>query len=364
MRPGSGVRRRSRPVVALASVLAQLRGRREVSRVEIVLALPRGCERVRTRARFLDRAEAEPDLCRVRTDFQEHLLAWIRYHATRADWPRGITLPGRQVVCDETGMCASTYKACRAWWAERGYVAVVREGRTEEYRRKSRRRDVAQFDGNEARVLLLCVPKRTKRATPASRESATPLTRPPQSSVSEGNPRAREARPVDKPGDGQGREGPALRAGRLAGLARTPALAAVPADLAAHPVLQRLSDAALSQAWAPFAARGWTPSAWLFAINHRPGVDGGPARQHFRTGRIRQPAGWLQWRLSFWLDEHGMPVLSVTQQAAVRRLDEWRDRQAAALPPKTPGAEPPGPELGRIRAELARLNWERKEIRN
>lgn len=351
-------RGRGRPVAALGQLLAQLRGRREVSRVEIILALPRGCERVRTRPRFLERAEAEPDLAAVRADFQEHLLAWIRYHATRADWPRAITLPGRQVVCDETGMCASTYKACRRWWEQRGYVAVVRAGRTEEYRRRSRRRDVAQFDGNEAQVLLLCVPKRTKRATPASRDPVTPLTRPPQSPVSEGNPRARETSPGDKPGDDQGREGPALRAGQPAGPARTPARAAVPAALAAHPVLQKLSDAALSAAWAPFARRGWTPSAWLHAINYRPGAGGRPGEQHRRAGQIRYPAGWLAWRLSFWLED-GVPVLSVTQQAAVRRLADWRDRQAAALPPKTPGAKP-GPGLGRVREELAELNWKRK----
>src|SRR6185437_14260705 len=145
--------------------------------------------------------------------------------------------------------------------------------------------------------------------------------------------------------DGQGREGPALRAGS-ARPARTPARSPVPVALAAHPVLERLSDAALSAAWAPFASRGWTPSAWLHAINHRPPAGGRPGEQHRRSGRIRRPAGWLKWRLSFWLDEHGVPVLSVTQRAAVRRLAEHLEREAAALPPKTPGAPPPGPLLG------------------
>lgn len=351
-------RRRGR-VTALGRVLSGLRGRRRVSRMEIVLALPDGSERVRSRARFLERAVAEPGLAAERVDRREHLLEWIRYHATRADWPRGISLPGRQAVCEDTGMGVSTYKVCRAWWAERGYVAVVREGRTEEYRRKTRRRDVAEYDGNDAKVYLLCAPKQTKDANRATRESAPPLTRPPQGSVSEGDPRACEASPGDKPGDDQDPDRTALRAASPAGPARTPARPPVPVALAAHPVLERLSDAGLASAWRPFAAAGWTPADWLHAIDWRP--DGRQHRAALAT--IRHPAGWLTWRLRQWRGEDGRPVLSRRQRAAVRRLEEWRERQAAQLPPRTPGAEP-GPEIGQLRAELAELNWKRKGRRS
>jgi hypothetical protein len=78
-------------------------------------------------------------------------------------------------VCALTGMSESTYKACRRWWTARGYVAIVRPGRTRDFSPSVLR---SPDDHNIRQAYVLCVPRHGK-ATPAPPPtSASTLTRP------------------------------------------------------------------------------------------------------------------------------------------------------------------------------------------
>jgi hypothetical protein len=62
---------------------------------------------------------------------------------------------------------------------------------------------------------------------------------------------------------------------------------------------------------------------WSSAIDSRP--DG---RRHvLRPSGVRYPAAWLNWRLRFWRGPDGKPLPPPRMQAAVRRLDERRERE-------------------------------------
>lgn len=373
----------------LSSALAEYRAgpgaadgqRPPVSLVEVMLAVPPGCTRPRTRRQLMRMAAARPELGAYQQRRQDKLLAWLRIHVRWASWfdgspagPRATARPGRARVCAEGGFKETTYRFCRQFWEDLGFVATVREGRTKDAREHDRdgqplKRKITRYDGNDAKVIVLCVPPpEPKRAKPAKPAPAPPAasapreTRAPQVvSPDLGEPRAREARPGENR-DGQGQEGPRF--------ART-LLRAMPRALATHPLLKTLSDKGLARAWADFGSRGYTPSDWLWAIDHRQNNRPYP----MQLGTVRRPAAVLDWRLRQWRDEDGVPVLSRSQRAAVRKLEERQaaaaqaaleaaDREASRLPPKTPGAHPPGPVLGALREELAELNWKQKGKRS
>lgn len=299
---------------------------RAVSPVEIALAIPPGSSLAGSQRAALAAAVAEPRLAGVREDRRQNLLRWIRIVIRLGSWltteddPRATSRPTRAKVCELAGFKTTTFKACRATWQEWGYIGLVRQGRTEEARRQSKRKDIAEYAGNDAAVFAICIPRKKAGPAPAAAQLAAG-TRPPQGSpMNEVHPHARGAN-VENP-DGQHLGGTALRADSPEA-ARTPPRSPVPVLLAGHQVLKRLSSRAVAAFWRPFRAAGWTASDWLWAINWRP--DNTQHRKDLSA--VRRPAGWLRWRLSFWM-AGGKPILSRSQRAAVRRQAEHADRQA------------------------------------
>lgn len=295
----------------------------------IARAIPAACRRVRNQKTALRLAKAEPALLDVRADFRANLIAFYEVHVRWASWggegraPAGITEPTRKRVCELTGMSESTYKACRRWWEARGYLTIVRPGSTPDCMPAVLR---TSEDHNIRQAYVLCAPRRPRAAPceknqPAPPDTCTSPVIRPLSSPRSGLDRfpARPNRPGGKPPEGA-----------------EPATAAPPRPREfGHGPLKHLTEGWWSYLTAPFAAAGWTVADLVFAINHVPG-----GRSHKHTiATMRNPVGWLRWRLSHWLTG-GVPLTSPSQQkladlAADRAEQAARRAEQAAIAEKT-----------------------------
>jgi hypothetical protein len=297
-------------VTARSCPQAGTRDRSRLSRTEVARAVPCGSRRTWSQPEALRRGLSCPDLAGVRADFRGHLEDWWRIHVCHASWaghdrpPRGISEPTRARVCELAGMSASTYKACRRWWEERGYVAIVRRGSTPGLRPAAL---ASPADGNVRQAYVLCVP-REKRPAPR-RAALRPLTRPLSKSRRDSDRfPAREAAAGEKEGRPE------------------PGMAPRPPMLYRGP-LRGLTDGWWAHVTAPFAA--WSASDIVWAVDHLPG-----GRQHrTRTANVRHPAGWLRWRLSHWLSPDGTAMPSPSQQrvAAAERHRAYLERRDREL---------------------------------
>jgi hypothetical protein len=309
-----------------------------VSRTEIALVvatMPVPARRPWSQREFLTAAVACPDLTGVRTDHRANLLRFIRVLARTGSWtdadpdPRATTRPTRERTCAMAGFCETTFKVCRQWWQDRGYVGLVRQGRTAEARAMSKAA-VLDYEGNDAAVFVLAIPQKTAPAPPAAQ--LTTGTRPPRGPVYEVDPRD----PCER---GRTGDPTALRADSFP-------KPAIPRALTRHQVLEKLSDRAIRHFWRPFQAALWSVADWLWAIDHRP-----EGTQHRKDlSEVRRPAGWLGWRLRHWLDASGRPVASRSQRAAaLRAADDARRAREQQERRRVPGADP-GPHAAAIRA--------------
>jgi hypothetical protein len=301
-----------------------------LSRAEIRRAVPASSRRVRSWREARDAGPACPDLAGVRRDFRDSLEAWWRLHVTYMTWEgpaAGTSQPTRELVCDKcrtgrrdpvTGergrMSITVYKRCRRWWAERGYVAIVRPGSTPALRPAAL---TSPDDYNERQVYVLCVPRKTR-------------CQPDRESDHDSNgPLSCFRRKLELPARETSGHGPA-KPGKPA-MPRPPLLRRGP--------LRRLTDGWWAHLTRPFAASGWTLADLTWAIDYAP--DSGQHRMN--PGSVRHPAGWLRWRLSRWLGPDGVPVPSPSQvrkanrervlaeQAARRQAREAAAREAAKV---------------------------------
>jgi hypothetical protein len=310
-----------RPPRAARRLAAAWNGDR-VSRAEIAWAVPRGSRRARSQGQFLHALVRDPALGELRSDRRAHVLEVARVLARFASWEDRTTRPTRARVCELADVGVTTWKKCRLWLEDRGYLGTVRKGRQALYRRVLPA--VLDNDRNDAAVYVLAIPRPPERQAPPA-PPGTPVTRPPTSSRSE-------------PGTDHTREAP-----------RNDGKPAVPPALLEGAVLKNLSDRAAAHFWRPFAAAGWTPRDLLFAIDHRPGGE-----QHRRDLHdVIYPAGWLRWRLALWLDDAGQPVASRSQRWAAGNAARLahRERQRAELAAAAATAAPPGSHFDQLRTE-------------
>jgi len=266
----------------------------ELRTTEVARAVPTGSRRIKSQREALRRGLACPELADVRADFREHLCSWWKVHVNHASWggegrpPRGTSEPTRARVCAMAGMSESTYKACRRWWTARGYVAIVRPGRTPDLSPGVLR---SPEDRNIRQAYVLCVPRHGRAVPTPSPTPAPTLTRP----------LSKSRRDFDR--------FPAREA-RASGSSR-PTKTGAPRS----PLLTRGMFAAITDGWwahitAPFAS--WTAADLVHAVDHWPS-----GRQHrTQLANIRHPAAWLRWRLSHWLASDGTPLPSPSQARA------------------------------------------------
>ena len=287
----------------------------DLSTAEVARAVPTGSRRIKSQREAFRGGLSCPDLADVRADFREHLCSWWKVHVNHASWggegrpPRGTSEPTRARVCALAGMSESTYKACRRWWEGRGYVAIVRPGRTPDLSPGVLR---SPEDRNIRQAYVLCIPRHGRTSLARSSTPASTLTRP----------LSKSRRDFDR--------FPA-RGARASGSSR-PAKTGAPRS----PVLARGMFAAITSAWwahitEPFA--NWTASDLVHAVDYWP--DG---RQHrTRLANVHHPVAWLGWRLSHWLTSDGTPLPSPSQArtaaaAAHRAALAARERDPAFAP--------------------------------
>ena len=289
-----------------------------LSRAQIAAAVPAGSRRPRSQSAWLRIMAAEPDLEGVRADFRANLLEWARIHGRYASWADLTSRPTRARVCEQGDMSVSTYKACRRWWEQRGYVGLVEAGSTPEFQPAILRR--SPDAPNTAQVYVLTVPCAREKLMTRLVRKARELIRPP-SAISQMRDLATSRGAETKRGD----------APDLSALRRLQPL-------------KNLSDRALAVCCGPFLAAGWTVADLAHAVDHRFG--GEPWRLSMRD--IRRPAGWFRWRLKHWLGGDGQPLPSRSQQLE------------ASAPPLPAGWQEmrPLPPVSRQIASAVRRGWQ------
>jgi len=285
---------------------------------QIIRAVPPGSRRLRGRRierKFTDALAADPRLAALRADARENILAYARWLAHCAVWATGISFPGRDALCEQTGLSASTVKACRRRLEAWGYQRTVSEGCKRWHGEQTR---------SDRAVYVLCRPAQ-KTFWPAV-PSPSGLTRPPTVSPD----CSQIGIPMRPARDGEQRDGPRSARAAPRGRPRDPAAdAGEGAAGAVAGVLRTAAGHTISDKGVAWLLRRCVPPAWLagrdpagdvrHAIDHDP--DGAPYT--FDT-RVRRPLGRIRWRLAQWRDEHGSPLPSKSQ-----RLDELAAREAA-----------------------------------
>jgi hypothetical protein len=285
-------------------------------RALIAAAVPKGSRRLRGRwieRAYVDAWTADPRLAGLRPIARINQLEWAKWMARHARWADGTTRPVRDRVCQLARFCETTFKACRRRAEAWGYSGTVVEGTTAEFTPMALDKDAP----NTAAVYVLCVP----RGHPAPQ--VRPQMRPPTRSRRDRGCAYTQESALWK--TGRSGDGPAC--GRtVSRAAAAPSGAAPAADVVA--VLRAAAGYPIGEAWcqrlsAAFTARGYTAADLAFAIDH----ERGGAQHRFVTA-VRHPAGRIRWRLRQWRDEHGIPVLSRSQQLAVSRQAARADAAA------------------------------------
>jgi hypothetical protein len=365
----------------------------DMTLAEVRRAIPPTSRRAPGQQRILDAALAYLDEVAEATGMQERrrlkLELFIRALIGHASWggegraPRAVSSPGRDTVCDlirdqKTGrpLSATGYKRLRRFWEEGGFTAIVREGWTPDLSPGVLRQPGRDHNMTQAHVL--CIPRRAeKKARRQGRGPAQPKNGPLSVfSKTDGSPaRERDENPEnpsaasccypsagERPGEPEGQE-------RTKGSPREGVL------LLGAPA--QVSDGWWAHLTRPFAR--WAPASLQYAIDHHP--DG---RAHVGTAeRVRNPAGWLRWRLSHWLNPDGTARPSPAEEAA-DRARRHRERQAAehaelgiaarsariraANPAELTAPEPqrpwtPAPAAAAVRPGLASLARELHELK-
>jgi hypothetical protein len=291
--------------------------RRGPARGDIVRAIPGGSRRLVSRSverQYLTALGTWPELLELRADARANVLEVAKWLARFADHHDGTTRPVRARLCERASVSESTWKAARRLLERWGFLGTVSAG-CKRYRPGQDRDEPAEVR-HDAAVYVICVPRAQPPAT------ACTLTRPPT-----GSRRDSVLTPARAtPGMGTGNDGapPERRTHHRRRLRRPEAgsAAGAMAETMRRGAGHRLTDGWARHLAAPFLAAGWTADDLAYAIEHT-----GDGRQHRAPVRdIKNPAGWLRWRLGHWLD-HGQAALSITQ---LRRKATARQQAAAA----------------------------------
>jgi hypothetical protein len=269
----------------------------------------------RRRAAWFTAVESHPDTELLRADGRESMLAIAYTLGWAADAATMTTRPTLARCMEVSGKCRRTVQNWWRWLEARGFLLVLEEGTTPQYRPAILRRGA---ESNLAREWRLVVPSVEASCTPGLVSGSSP-------------PRTREAHP-DK-ARGFAADSPASPPRRLAQARQWPPgqnpqrraerLAAADQLRAVHPVLRRISARMLRSLLRPWFAAGYSPADVLVSMESRP--SGEP---HEHSDRVRHPALWLAARLSCWLGENG-PVPPRSQRLAGER-ERARAQQSTA----------------------------------
>lgn len=109
-------------------------------------------------------------------------------------------------------------------------------------------------------------------------------------------------------------------------------------------VLRGCSDRYVMRVIAPFFGAGWSVGDLVTAVDRRPD---GSAWPHSGDRGVREPARWLIYRLSAWLNDGGVPLASWRQERAAAHEREMAEREARMV----------AREAERARVAAERASW-------
>jgi hypothetical protein len=304
----------------------------------VARAIPAGSRRCADQRAALRALAADPGLAQRRADFGHHVTEVYRVLIRHADWRTALTVPGRANVCravvrSATGqpISASTFKRCRAWLEDHGYLGTVTGGWTPMLSAAVLADPAAR---NLAPVYVVATPRRPRPDRPErrparpGRSSTEPL---PPCRRQEGTPTHAGAREnPEKQDEDRAARGLASQTSapsrwplRRRPENRAEGQSAAEALQDHHRVLAGISAAYVRHLAAPFTAAGWTPADVGHALNY----EFGGAQHRFSMATVGNAGAWARARLARWLGPDGVPLPSASQQRAARD-DDARARAA------------------------------------
>jgi hypothetical protein len=297
----------------------------------VAQAIPAGSRRCADQRAALRALAADPELAQRRADFGHHVAEVYRFLIRHADWRTALTVPGRANVCRAvvrscTGqpISASTFKRCRAWLEEHGYLGTVTGGWTPML-------SAAVLTDPEARnlapVYVVTIPRRPRPDRPERRParlhdgSNEPLPLLPKARVrthARGCAREDDEKQNNEDHASRGLTSKTSAQSRWS-LRRRPENRAEGQSAAEalqdhHRVLARISAAYVRHLARPFVAAGWTPADVGHALNY----EFGGAQHRFSMATVGNAGAWARARLARWLGPDGVPLPSASQQRAAR----------------------------------------------
>lgn len=389
-RPGSSSWRARRPSEQESSWDAPRRG--APSPLAVVRALPEGSGRATSQAAWLRAVETHPGVLRLRQDGRRGLLAVAGALARWADWQTLTSRPTWATVAAESGLVERSVARWLEWLREAGLLGVVEHGSTPQFRPMALRRE---SQGNRAAVYVLaCVAvhggevswrptvvgagttgnelEGSQETVPADRGGAVRgqfvgwsearqdasldvsvipsglLLAVVSQYAREAGDRdpaplrgvARDRRPVHgSEGVQLGAQWPMRRAART----RRDRLELCARLQRESPTLRAVgSPHRLRHLLRPLLAEQWTARGVLHALDFQPSGD--PWR--FAWGgshQLRNPAGWVRYRLSAWVNADGVP-----------RVDPVVSRDEIAQQPRTVAAPAAATPAARVASDQSR----------
>ncbi|MFI6497091.1 hypothetical protein [Nonomuraea typhae] len=305
---------------------------------------------------FLRAVKEHPDALALKCHAYRNLTDVAAKLAGWADWTTMTTRPTEQRIADDLDLALSTVKRWIRWLRERGFLGVVENGTTVRFRKGTRCGLDDDGLGNRAAVWVLSVPAVELVGHDLRTDKTT--TEPPSCTsrrgVQESPTHTREERSSTRRRN---------RISTTKEVAATPgtrkhALQAAQKIHDESTTLRRLSPWYIRHLTRIFVAAGWTAADVLHALDHQPD---GTAWTYTWTSRdqIRNVPGWVRFRLSAWLDEHGRPLLGKSQRLAAAAAQlraeqaDMRERLQAMHAGRVGGPVEPPPRLSRAEA-LAR----------
>jgi len=283
----------------------------------------------------------------VRADGRRNLTHLAELVAAYSDGRTMRSRPTMTLLQQLSGLGRAT---CQRWlrWLERsGVLLVVEEGTTPRFAPDRLRRG----DPNRAREWHLISPASLSEAPPPP-EAYTPTASAREELAGSGEAQITEDRRSAP-------DSPSLAPSRWRGQApgsprdqlpqrRREQLTAVQALQRRHMVLRRLSARRLRSILRPWFRSCWLQTDVLWALERAP--DGSA---HWHADRVRDPAAWLEHRLSFWLAGDGTPLPPHSAELAARAEAARGEAASEHLRlARRPGVDP-APYAAQVRAALA-----------
>lgn len=262
---------------------------------------------------FIRAVKQHPDALALKCHAYRNLTEVVAKLADWADWTTLTTRPTEQRIADDLDLALSTVKRWIRWLRERGFLGVVEKGTTNRYRRGNQCGLTDDGLGNRAAVWVLCTPApeldEGDMCTDKTTTEPPSLTLPKR--VKEGPTHAREERSTPRR---RNRISTTTEATATPGT-RKHALQTAQKIHDESTTMRRLSPWYIRHLTRVFVAAGWTAGDVLHALDHQPD---GAAWTYTWTSRdqIRNVPGWVRFRLSAWLDEHGRPLPGKSQRLA------------------------------------------------